>query len=354
MAEVAVRSGVSTATVSRVLNNVGSTSDTTRQRVLQAAQDLNYTPDPRFRMLARQRGSGALATNNIAFLLKASPTAEHFTSDPYYGRLFWGLERTAQELNYHLVVSILGDRDANALPPIIVDRMVDGIVAHAGLDLDLIARIKTQVPMILVNDMVEGLGVSSLMPDEHSGIRQALAYLKALGHHRIVFFYIDDAPQRIIHHVVRRDSFKRLALEGPDRIEGARLEAIPRRTKSLDDTAMEQLVSWRNAGRMPTALVCATDVHAVAFLHAAMNLGLSVPGDLSIVGNDDMVVCGQVRPRLTSIRQPLEAMGRIALQTLVNGLRHPEEEQVAVTQLFDVKLIERDSCGPCPSTTVAR
>jgi LacI family transcriptional regulator len=348
LADVAARSGVSKATVSRVLNNVGSASEETRRRILQAAQELQYAPDPRFRMLGRQSGgNGVLATGNLGFLLQGSSDAERFASNPYYGRLFWGLQREAQAQQYHLLVSTVDNHGADYLPQVVANGLVDGIVAHAGLEPDLVSRVNAIMPIVLVNDRIEGLGVPALMSDERSGMRQALAHLKAFGHNRIVFFHIDDAPPRIVHHRDRADAFRQLALEGPDRIDGARLVVHPPRTKSMDDTALDQLAAWRAAGQMPTALICPSDGHAVAFLHAAAHLGLSVPHDLSLIGTDDTVVCEHVRPRLTSIRQPLEAMGAAAVRALLDRLRHPESEPVGVTQSFEVKLIERESCGPC-------
>lgn len=342
---MAERAGVSKATVSRVLNKVGPASDETRQRVLRAARELNYAPDPHFRVLGRRRTDGRRGTGNLGLLL-TSESPQVFASDPYYSRLFWGLEREAQVQQYHLVVSTVDEVGADRLPRVISDRLVDGVVAHMGLDAELVARIHAMVPVVLVNDMVEGLGVSSLMPDEMSGIRQALAHLRALGHARVTFFCVDDAGRRAVHHPLRAAAFRQLALEGPGRIAGARLVVHPPRTKSLEETAFDQLIVWRASGQMPSALLCAGDVHAIAFLNAASRLGLAVPRDLSIIGIDDTAACEYVRPRLTSIRQPFEAMGQAAVRILVQWLRQPEPGQVSVTQLFEVQLIERDSCGP--------
>ena len=346
LADVATRVGVSKATVSRVLNNKpGSASDETRQRILQAARELNYAPNPQFRILGRRKTSGERSTGNLGLLL-ASTDPQSFASDPYTSRLFWGLEREAQVQQFHLVVSTVDERATDYLPRVVSDRLVDGVVIHMGMNAELIARIHALMPVVLVNGIAEEPGVSSLMPDETACLRHALDYVRTLGHRRITFFGIDDAPPHAVHHPLRAAAFRKLAIEGQNRMAEARLVVLPRREQSLEETAANQLRSWRASGQMPTALICAADAFALAFLNAAAWLNISVPRDLSILGVDDSAACEYVRPRLTSIRQPFEAMGAAAVQTLVRQLRHPESAAVGVTQWFDVQLIARDSCGP--------
>jgi len=345
LADVATRVGVSKATVSRVLNHKpGSASDDTRQRILQAARELNYAPNPQFRILGRRKTSGERSTGNLGLLL-VSADPQSFASDPYTSRLFWGLEREAQAQQYHLIVSTVDERATEYLPRVVSDRLVDGVLIHMGMNADLIARIHALMPVVLVNGMAEEPGVSSLMPDETACMQHALDYLRTLGHRRVTFFGIDDAPPHAVHHPLRAAAFRHLALEGPQRLTEARLVVLPRRDKSLEETAVDQLTAWRASGKMPTALICPTDGFALAFLNAAARLGIAVPRDLSIVGIDDTVACEYVRPRLTSMRQPFEAMGAAAVQTLLQQLRRPETATVGVAQLFDVQLVERDSCA---------
>lgn len=350
LSAVAERAGVSTATASRVLNKVGPASVKTRRQVLDAARALNYVPDARFRQLARHVAAGNRRTGNLGLLL--SPTTQpNFTTDLYHRRILMGIEHEAQAQQFHLLVATEEEQNPEYLPRVVMDRHVDGLLVSVGMNPDLLARINAIIPVVLVNDRLDGQGIPSIMTDETSGVRQALDYLRALGHERVTFFYIADARYtadarwRHVHaHILRAEAFQRLALEGAHKLPHARLVVLPGRTKSLDDTVYDQLAAWQRDGSLPTAIFCAADVYAIAFLNAAHRLGLKVPRDLSLVGIDDIESCEHVRPKLTSVHSPLEAMGAAAVQTLVRRLHEPGA--MSVSQMFDVQLVRRDSCAP--------
>ncbi len=350
LADVATRAGVSKATASRVLNKVGPASAETRRKILQAARDVNYVPNAQFRQLARQGAGDQRRTGNLGLLL-STVAQPNFTTDQYHRRTLIGIEREVQAQDYHLVVAAVEEQNPDYLPRVVMDRHVDGLLASVGISPELLARINAIMPVVLVNDRLDGQGIPSIMSDETSGVRQALDHLRKLGHERVTFFGIADARYtadvrwRHVHaHILRAEAFQRLALEGAHRLSQARLAVLPGRSKSLDETIYDQLVAWQKAGAMPTAILCAADIYAFSFVTAAQRLGLKVPHDLSVLGIDDVESCEHVRPKLTSVRSPLEAMGAAAVQTLVRRLQEPSA--MAVSQVFDVQLIQRESCVP--------
>lgn len=347
LADVAKMAGVSKMTVSRVLNDSGPVAEATRRKVLAAAEAIHYSPNGLLGQL--RRGASTASTGNLGLLL---PSDNHlsFASDPYSARLFSGLQLEARQQHHHLLVVPADGGDRAYLPEAVMERRVDGMLATQFIDPALFARIHGVMPVVLVNIHLEGEGIPAILPAEASGVRQALDHLRELGHSRIVFFHIADfqhiSDPRWIHrhhHEVRAEAFRKLTTSGSCPMPEARFETLPVRTKSLEDTACDCLAAWRAAGAMPTAILCAADVFAIAFLHAANRLGLRVPEDLSLIGFDDTEACELVRPQITSVRQPLEEMGAAAVQTLVRRIREPGGEPLE--QTFDVRLVRRRSCA---------
>ena len=347
LASIAELAGVSKVTVSRVLNNMGSASRETRERIFEIARVHCYVPNLKFRHLGRLAGSNEQSkAENLGLLLHPCDVRE-FSLNPYYGRLFWSIESATGALGKHLAVSTLKDDPDQYLVKMVADQKVDGILVADAIDPAIVSRIGAVMPVVLVNSTIEGSSSPSIMPDEASGVRQALAHLRELGHSKITFFYIADSALPNMNHILRARAFRTLAMEGPNRDSGARTVILPGRAKSLEDTLYDQLREWLAKGEMPTAILCAADTYAVAFIEAARRLELSVPGDLSIIGTDDTLPCEYVRPRLTSIRQPLEAMGAAGVKTLIERIEAQSAPEEKVTLLFDVTLVKRDSCAPC-------
>ena len=350
--QVAQVASVSTATASRILNGNGPFAEDTRARVLEAARKLAYVQNPYFRRI--RRNDRTASTGNLALLLPFF-CRNLYRTDQQIPRVLAGVAAAAQGRNYHLIVSTLAEEeeDGVTMPRVVADGDVDGVVFAGGHSAEIIERIQSVIPALVVNDRISGVGAPCIAVDEVAATRIAFEHLRGLGHRRVTFFYIADysyVPDAIRDHahphVLRADAFKAIALDGS--MPEVRIEVLPGRTKPMEKTMADCLLAWRAAGTMPTAVLCAADVYAMALLHAAGTLGIRVPGELSVIGIDDDSACDYVRPNLTSVRAPLEEMGAAAVETLLNRLKNPVAARM--TQLFDVKLIERKSCAPPPST----
>lgn len=342
---VASQADVSIATVSRVLNGSTAVAPATREKVLKASSDLGYVPDPRFRLMGRSRTGPRHRSRQIGVLAEAVDHSK-LLGTPYYMRMLDSLEQAGRNQGLHLITSTLDADYERFLPTFIKDLNVDGVVCTSAFDEGMNMRLKQLVPVVTLNHWLPANITPQIVPDEDSGIRQAMDYLVSLGHRRIMFFSIFDRTSKAFietpqHHMRRMLGFKRYIAENG--LDEAEVNVLPGRTLPLRETMQEQLLQWLARPKPPTAVIFGADVYAIDVISIAGDLKIPLPEKLSIIGNDDTEYCDILRPRLTSIRQPLEAMAMAAMRALTDMLDHPDT--VPTLQTMDVTLIKRDSCA---------
>ncbi len=333
--DVAERAGVSVTTVSHVLNDVPGkrVSTTTRERIHQAAQDLLYRPNRLAQGLRMQR------THTIGFL------SDNIATTPYAGRIILGAQDAAAEVGSLLVLLSSGgdaeleDRELEAL----VDRQVDGVI-YAAMFHHMV-----QPPprlalynAVLLDARTEAGEFSSVVPDEVGGARSAVEELLAHGHRRIGFVnnYEDyPAPKgRLIGY--------RQALE----VYGVPFDPslVRTTTPNVAEGAYEVTLSMLGDEDRPTAIFCFNDRMAMGAYQAANQLGLAIPGDVSIVGFDDQeLIAPNLRPGLTTMRLPHYEMGQWAVKTLLDQINSTGSNQV-VHALLPCPLVRRASVSSPP------
>ncbi|MFI2708503.1 LacI family DNA-binding transcriptional regulator, partial [Nocardioides sp. CER28] len=323
------RAGVSEATVSRVLNSKPGVSDATRETVLTALDVLGYERPTKLRG-ERARLVGlvipelsnpifpALAEVVVALLAQngLTPVLCTLTSDP------------AGEPNY--------------VDMLLEQQQVAGIVFAGGLysqgdadhsHYDRIARRK--LPVVLINAGIDRLPFPRVVCDDASAAEQAVAHLRSLGHERIglILGPRDHEPS------TRKLEAARAVLAGT----GSPLD---------DDLVVHCQFSLQSGqsgasallARGATGLVCASDPLALGAVRAARRAGRRVPDDVSVIGYDDSAFMSSVEPPLTTVRQPIEAMGRAAVSSLLAQIRG---EETAVDELlFEPELVVRRSTSP--------
>jgi DNA-binding LacI/PurR family transcriptional regulator len=334
--DVAQRAGVSKATVSAVLNDVGVVKESTRERVLAAVEDLNYRPQ-------QLAGRGVARRHRcIALLIK-----EH--DNPYYAEIVAGVRAALEPRGYALLVfSSEGQGGAERRAVELVRQMdVDGLIATPVLgehaDLSHFFELKRRnFPFVLL-ESIRGVPASLIDVDNVEASRLAVAHLIALGHTRIVHFagpaYSMHSAERI-DGVRRAFSASRLAFHDDDVVvAGAHLADGHR--------AALAYFADRPADARATAVSCYNDLVAIGVCRALRELGLRIPQDVSVVGFDDVPVLEYLDVPLTTIRVPKAEMGARAADLLV---RHIEAKQVLAPQrvYLDAALVERASTGPAP------
>ncbi|MBW6455326.1 MAG: LacI family DNA-binding transcriptional regulator [Trueperaceae bacterium] len=323
--EVSRLARVSPATVSRVLNGTTPVAPPTRERVLQAVAALDYTPNAFARGLATNRSGGIGVTVNEV-------------SSPYFGAFVFGVEQVARENGLHLMVSS-GFADAQSERTSIdflLSRRCDGLVVQAeGLaDEDLIDLVRRgPAPVVLFGRAVAEIeDVCVVMRNERGGA-MAAEYLLAHGHRRIA-------------HVTGPLSFP----DARERLQGYR-RALEAAGAGYDERYVVESDFREEGGaratarlleRVPdlTAIFYGNDQMAAGGMRTLREHGRDVPGDVSVIGFDDVFLARYLTPTLTTVRQPLIDMGRAAAHLLLNRLDHKRRE---VVHRFDPELVERQS-----------
>ena len=333
IADVAARSGVSTATVSRVLSGAAPASQGTRERVLSAVRDLDYRPSGVARALKRAE------TRTIGLLITD-------IGNPFFPQIVRAVEDEAHARGLGVVLCNASDDPTRELAylELLLERRVDGLIVASARTTRRLASLLSRVPMpvVLVNAATRGSSLPGITTAHRRGARLAAEHLLQLGHRRIAHI---SAP-------FRHAAAARLRMAGvTDALVAAGLEASTLLVVDGDEhvdggaRAMEVLLAERDA---PTGVVCYNDLTAVGALRGARAAGLRVPEDLSIVGFDDIEIASWTDPPLTTVRQPTEAMGRWAVERLTEALGGNAVADEHVT--LEPALVVRGSSGPPPPT----
>ncbi|MBN1670400.1 MAG: LacI family DNA-binding transcriptional regulator [Kiritimatiellae bacterium] len=326
--QVAERAGVSQTAVSMILNHRGdmSFSEECRERVFRTARELGYF---------RQRRM----TRNLGVVPPSMSTPERYTESTFHSRFFNGATFEARQHGYHLILE--GWRKPERLPDMVTEAKIDGVICHAQHPLADIMRLHEAVPVVLLNYEAAGAGITSIMPDNRAGMAVAVRHLYDNGHRRIGYVGTTD---RSLHYRERQEAFKAnlRALGLRVRKDYVWFESRAGRWKTTREQLAEEAVDhFLRLPDPPTALVGQNDCVLLPLLPAARARGWSIPDRLSVVGVDNERMDDYADPPLSSIDQPLEEMGRTAVQELVALLENPNRIPRHLT--FDVRLVRRGS-----------
>lgn len=302
--DVARLAEVSPGVVSRLLNGDATLRirPETRERVLAAARELEYTPNAAARALRNSKA-------------KALGLAVHDVSNPIYAEILAGTQEAAARAGYTVMladVDALANDDA-AFRRFMASGTIDGLLlqrAGDGGD-DLVSRVASQhVPTVLLNDQTTQ-GVSSIAVDDEAGTALATAHLVSLGHRRVGLLQVDGPSNRVDRRLHGWQSALRAAgLEAPDE-----LVALGGHTPAQGERGVRALLGGDDR---PTAIVAANSLAAVGALASARAAGIRVPDDLSIVGLHDFEFARHLSTPLDTVRLPLRAMGAAAVSMLLD------------------------------------
>lgn len=326
--DVAQKAGVSLGTVSRVINNDVHVAPGTRERVLAVTRELGYVAN------RQARGLKGSKTNVIGMLVPDLGTG-------YIGEIIHGIdaELALSQLDLMLFTTHRTAIKEASYVANMVQGMVDGLLLVLPRNpVDYMGTLtRRNFPFVLIDHQGTGAPCPAVGAANWQGGYNATEYLIKLGHKRIGFITgsmdLGAAKERLdgyrsalhVHHIPDHAS---LIYEGAffqaDGYSGARV------LLDLDFP--------------PTAIFASNDVMAMGAMDAVRSRGLRVPEDISIIGFDDIPQAASVRPSLTTVRQPLEEMGRLATQMLLDRIKNPEKEINRVE--LPTELILRDSTMP--------
>jgi len=332
--DVAALAGVSTTTVSFVMNDrVGANiSPATRQRVLDAAAKLGYQPHASARNLAGGR-------SHIVGLV-IQQTTEQIAGDALLAQTLKGLSTAAREARYQVLIEPVAGNGAYS--DLLRSQRVDGIVMSGPRndDAELAALAADGFPIVLQGHRAD-LDVPSVDVDNRTGAREAIAHLVGLGHRRIAC--VTNAPLVYTAAAERRDGYL-------DALRDAGIEFDPELLVEAEFVAASgHAAVARLVGRAAfTAIFVASDVVALGVLRALREAGLDVPGDVSVVGFDDVDLAEHFDPPLTTVRVPARQLGEVAGRTLLDRIAG---QVVAPRTVLSTELIVRASTGPVRTTS---
>jgi DNA-binding LacI/PurR family transcriptional regulator len=326
MFDVARRAGVSHQTVSRVLNDLTGVAASTRLRVEQAIAELNYTPSPTARAMARRR------SGSIGLILAGRPDF-----GPSNAAL--GFNEAAHEAGYTVTQASMRSLDADVLRQAVhrlALQRVEAIVLISGEreGVGVLAGIDAGVPLVVVaSEPAPGLHRVSI--DQYAGARLATEHLIALGHREIrhVTGPADsmDAAERCRGWT---DAMHAHGLEAAEPVVGDWLAAS-------GDTAGRTIIADAEA----TAVFVANDQMSLGLLHVCHDAGVRVPDDLSVIGFDDIPEAAYFTPALTTMRQEFESLGRDIMATVLDVLQNEPGAADRTSRVPDV-IVRESTAAP--------
>jgi LacI family transcriptional regulator len=337
---VARRARVSTATVSRVLNNINVVKNSTRLRVLKAAEALNYHPNLHARSLVHgtSRTLGILVSN---------------LENPFFFDVYRALESAARVRSYEVVVANTDYRSEQLVASIrlMVGWRVAGLAAIVSeMDSQLMRMLAgSRMPVVFYDVGVPSPNISVVRVDYRKGMKKIVEYLAALGHSRMAFIGhhsslgpISERRRTFLDTVARCSPRSRAqVVAGADGLEGGR------------QAARELLAS----GFRPSAILCVNDIMAVGVLRELRERGIRVPEDVSVTGFDNIRLAEFCSPALTTVHIPRELIGRTIFEQLMAANHGAPNRQIPATAaretLIDPELVVRESTAVAPKTPVA-
>jgi LacI family transcriptional regulator len=325
--DIARRARVSTATVSRTVNQVATVDAQLAKRVWKAIEELGYYPNRQARALVSGR-------SRVFGLIVSEIT------NPFFPEIVQTFETLAVEQNYEiLLTSTIHDPKRMELA---VRRMIEGRVDGVailtfGMEDALLEHLRFRsLPLVFVDVGPKAPRVSNIRVDYAHGIRQAVQHLAAMKHERIGFV---TGPLKLRSAVARKDAFEEsmreiglqakpeFIIEGDHRLEGGK-------------RALQELSKLRE---QPTALLCSNDMTAIGVMRQAFELGIAVPQELSVVGFDDTRLADFMIPPLTTVQMSQTELATLAFNALLKEVKRETPSPNGTEYILTTQLVLRSS-----------
>jgi len=327
--DLAKAAGLSTATISRALNDNPNVNQETKKRVWRLAQELNYSFRPHMPAVL----SGASST--IVIVIPMQPGRDARTADPFYLELIGGVSHAAREVSSDVLISHLAPKNYDDLSNLVAANRADGVIFLGQSFLhERFNRLAEDGNRFVVwGAELPGQQYCSVGSDNVKGGQKATNHLLRLGHDRIVFIGDLDAPEiaqrfqgyQSAMSAAGKEVDQSLVISGPVEIEAA-------------ESAVDGLFA---SGTEFDAVFAASDLIAVGAIRAIRRAGRKVPSDIAVVGYDNIQIARYSSPPLTTISQDMAKAGRLMVSKLLNAASTSN----TLSERLPTDLIVRDSCG---------
>jgi len=328
LSEVARKAGVSTATVSRVINGAENVNPETRMKVLHVIKELKYKPN---RVAKRLRNRNT-SSNLLGVLI---PDIQN----PFYVEVLRGIEDVAYAHQYALIMCNFSqdEKKSRLYLEILQSESVDGIIAAPTNEHDnhVIRLVKGGLPIVCVDRGLIGVDVDVVLVENRQGAFSAVDYLAKAGYKRIA--YISGLPQ-IPSSQQREKGYL-------DALEANKLPITRdyiRYGDSRHESGVKLCEELLNLPSPPDALFTGNNLITLGALETIHKKGLKIPKDIAIIGFDDMYWSISLNPPLTAVRQPAYEIGKRAAELLIQRINEPSRQTVSM--ILKTELMIRNSC----------
>jgi DNA-binding LacI/PurR family transcriptional regulator len=329
--QVAKRARVSTATVSRVLNNADVVKSSTRARVMKAVEELKYHPNLHARTLAggKSRTIGVIVSN---------------LENPFFFDIYRTVETDAHACGYEVVAANTGYRSEQLVSSIrlMIGRRVAGVAAIVSeMEPALIDELaESRIPVVFYDVGTPKRNITNIRVNYRSGIERVVDYLYSMGHRRLGF---------VGHHAALGPIHERLnAVRDAASRHESTIEVEAASGEDTLDGGREAARALLHTGQRPTAIVCVNDIMAVGVLRELRERGLRVPTDVSVTGFDNIKLSEFCSPALTTVHIPRERIGHIIGERLIPRPGSTPLSPADHGIVIDPELVVRQSTGPAP------
>lgn len=326
--DIARMSGVSRSTVSRVINGHYHVSQDTRARVEDIIRSVGFQPNLAARSLAAGR------TRVLGLVIPTAVTA--IFTDPYFPLVIQGASYACNALDYSIMLWLAEpEYERRTIGRILHNGIVDGVIVSSMLvDDPLLARLsESKQPFVTIGRHPIDESINYIDVDNRSGAQQAVTHILRTGHRRVG---VINGPEGTFHSWERFQGCK-------DAMRQRGLQLLPELVAQGDFSdasgyhAMKQLLPHR-----PDAVFVASDAMAFGCMRAIQDADLRIPQDIAVVGFDDIPAAAISKPPLTTVRQPIQRMGSLAAEILIDMIEHPSPQPRHL--VLPTELVIRSSC----------
>ncbi|WP_160691244.1 LacI family DNA-binding transcriptional regulator [Clostridium sp. C2-6-12] len=329
--EIAKIAGVSPTTVSKVLNNYPDVSDKTRAKIQKILDEEKFMPNS----LARYLSTKKTWMIGIVYFDSLSEGL----NNPFFGRVISVFKNESDKYGYSLLLGSKNNRLKNdTFLEYFKYRCVDGIaiICADSNHKEVLELVESDFPIVAIN--MNNKKISTVTSDNLGGCSLAINYLYGLGHRKIA--YIDGANEsNSWSNYIKKEGY----INAMEKLNLNIFDGyISSGTNFNVDNGYIEMKNLLKLKERPTAVFVASDKIAVGAINALKEVGLSVPEDMSVIGFDDMELAEYIHPKLTTIREKYDEMGKTAVELLIKQI--DEKKRFKINKMIPVELIERDSC----------
>jgi LacI family transcriptional regulator len=342
LTDIANEAGVSKATVSMALNGSDKISPATAEKILKIAEEKKYRPNA----FAKGLSTGKSRVISLFLLSKWGDPTEWILQSSwiFFNPIFKGISTALSRRGYQLQFEFIsvGTQDYQTIiANTIREGRTDGLLLMATNEFDhsfLKELIECGIPIITLNKELI-VDLSSIEINDYSGAYEAVSYLISLGHQRIAIIRGREGSYKTQNHY---KGYQNALKDNNIKIQSTYILTGDWKIES----GKEQMEKLLMLDLPPTAVFCSNDHMAIGAMQAIVEAGLSVPGNISLIGFDDTEMSRVVTPKLTTVALPLEEFGRIAAEELILTLDRSEDDSLSKKHIILTPvLLKRDSCA---------